>query len=367
LLYDVNGKVYFDLISGIAVSNVGHHQQHVVDAIKRQADDYLHLMVYGEYIQSPQLKYAQLLTSNLPEELSNVFFVSSGSEATEGALKLAKRFTRRTEMISFQNAYHGSTQGALSMAGNEELKNSFRPLLPAIKILPFDSVTHLEEITESTACVLIEPIQGESGIRIPSEGFLSKLKKRCVEKGALLIFDEIQTGFGRTGKLFAFEHDGVVPDILLLGKSLGGGMPLGAFISSRPIMQSLTSDPALGHITTFGGHPVCCAAGMAALEVILKENLHEQAALKEKQFRNLLVHPLITNIRGKGLFLSLEFESEETAKKVISTCIEKGVIVDWFLFAPSCMRIAPPLTITEKQIETACRLIMKSIQQINEN
>jgi acetylornithine/N-succinyldiaminopimelate aminotransferase len=363
-LYDASGKIYFDLISGISVSNIGHRHPKVIEAIKKQCDNYLHLMVYGEYIQSPQVKFAQLLTEYLPKKLSNVFFVNSGSEATEGALKLAKRFTGKTGLVCFKNAYHGSTHGALSVGGNEELKNSFRPLLPDVSVLSFNSVAELEKITHQTACVIVEPIQAESGIILPDENFLEKIRMRCNETGALLIFDEIQTGFGRTGKLFAFEHDGVVPDILLLGKALGGGMPLGAFISSKEIMQSFTHNPVLGHITTFGGHPVCCAAGHAALQVLLDEKLTETVQHKEDLFRKNLQHSFIKNIRGKGLFLALEFETEELNKKVINHCIEKNVIVDWFLFAPNCMRIAPPLTISETQIETACKLIIKSINQL---
>lgn len=363
-LYDASGRIYIDLISGISVSTIGHHHPNVIKAIKKQADNYLHLMVYGEFIQTPQVKFAQLLTQHLPGNLSSVYFVNSGSEATEGALKLAKRYTGRTEIISFVNGYHGSTQGALSAGGNEELKNSFRPLLPGVTILPFNSEKELLQINERTACVLVEPIQGEAGIIMPSENFLSALRKRCDETGALLIFDEIQTAFGRTGKLFAFEHYQVVPDILLLGKALGGGMPLGAFISSKDIMQSFTSNPVLGHITTFGGHPVCCAAGLAALNVLLNENLMDGVARKEELFRKKLQHSLIKNIRGKGLFLALEFEGEELNRKIISMCIENGVVADWFLFAPDCLRIAPPLIITETQIDTACKLILKSINQL---
>jgi len=364
-LYDANGRIYFDLISGISVSNIGHRHPKVVEAIKKQLDDYLHLMVYGEYIQSPQTRFAQALTSFLPENLSNVFFTGSGSEATEGALKLAKRHTGRTEVVSFINAYHGSTQGALSVAGNELLKNSFRPLLPDIRVLSFNSNKDLQQITARTAGVIVEPVQGEAGIILPEKGFLEAIRNRCNETGALLIFDEIQTAFGRTGKLFAFEHDGVLPDILLLGKALGGGMPLGAFIASKELMQSLTHHPVLGHITTFGGHPVSCAAGHAALQVLTDEVLMDGVNRKEELFRKNLQHPLIKNIRGKGLFLALEFESEELNKKIISVCIEKGVITDWFLFAPNCMRLAPPLTISEVQIETACKIILKSINQIN--
>ncbi|MCX6292194.1 MAG: aspartate aminotransferase family protein [Bacteroidetes bacterium] len=362
-LYDASGRIYFDLISGISVSNIGHRHPKVIEAVKKQLDDYMHLMVYGEYIQSPQVNFARLLTEHLPAKLSNVYFVNSGSEAVEGALKLAKRFTGKTEIIGFKNAYHGSTHGALSVGGNEELKNSFRPLLPGIKILEYNS-SELSQITGHTACVIVEPIQGEAGIILPEKNFLRELRKRCDETGTLLIFDEIQTAFGRTGKLFAFEHDGVIPDILLLGKALGGGMPLGAFISSKELMQTLTEKPVLGHITTFGGHPVCCTSGLASLQVLLDENLVEQVERKEELFRKNLQHPFIKNIRGKGLFLALEFESEELNRKIVSTCIEKGVVVDWFLFAPNCMRIAPPLTITETQVETACKLILKSINQL---
>ena len=366
-LYDASGRIYIDLISGISVSSIGHLHPKVIEAIKKQTDQYLHLMVYGEFIQTPQVQFAELLAKHLPEKLSSVFFVNSGSEATEGAMKLAKRFTGRTEIISFVNGYHGSTQGALSAGGNEEFKNSFRPLLPDCKILPFNSESDLDQITERTACVLVEPIQGEAGIILPSDNFLTSLRSRCDETGTLLIFDEIQTAFGRTGKLFAFQHYNVTPDVLLLGKALGGGMPLGAFISSKEIMNSLTNNPVLGHITTFGGHPVCCAAGLAAFEVLLNEKLMEDVPLKEDLFRKNLQHPLIKNIRGKGLFLALEFEGEELNRKIINTCIEKGVVVDWFLFAADCLRIAPPLIISKTQIETACKLILKSINQINDN
>lgn len=360
-LYDASGRIYFDLISGISVSNIGHRHPKVIEAIRKQLDEYLHVMVYGECIQSPQVNFAKLLTEHLPGSLSSVYFVNSGSEATEGALKLSKRFTGRTGMVCFKNAYHGSTQGALSVAGNEELKNSFRPLLPGIKVLTFNSTDELDLITTETACVIVEPIQGEAGVIIPENDFLNKLRKRCSETGALLIFDEIQTAFGRTGKLFAFEHFDVIPDILLLGKALGGGMPLGAFISSHEVMQMLSHDPVLGHITTFGGHPLCCASGLAAMHVLLEEHLMDTVLNKGALFRKNLQHPLIKNIRGKGLFLSLEFEDEDLNKKIIHRCLDKGVLVDWFLFASTCLRIAPPLTITETQIETACKIITKCI------
>ena len=360
-LHDAAGKIYFDLISGISVSNVGHRHPKIIEAIKKQLDDYLHVMVYGECIQSPQVKFAQMLALQLPSNLSSIFFVNSGSEATEGALKLCKRITGRTQMVCFNNAYHGSTQGALSVAGNEELKNSFRPLLPGVTILPFNSEAELLQITDKTACVIVEPIQGEAGVILPEDDFLVKVRHRCDETGALLIFDEIQTAFGRTGKFFAFEHFGVVPDVLLLGKALGGGMPLGAFIASNELMGSLTSNPVLGHITTFGGHPLSCAAGYASMQVIIEEKLMESVQHKEALFRKYLQHPFIRDIRGKGLFLTLEFESEELNKRIVHRCIENGVLVDWFLFASHCLRIAPPLNISDKQIETACRLIIKSI------
>ncbi|MGZ4118300.1 MAG: aspartate aminotransferase family protein [Bacteroidia bacterium] len=362
-LFDTSGKRYIDLISGISVSNIGHRHPKVIKAIRDQLDKYMHLMVYGEYIQSPQVQLAKLLSDNLPSRLSSVYFVNSGSEAIEGAMKLAKRFSGRTEIIYFRNAYHGSTQGSLSIMGNEEFKNTFRPLLPATKQINYNDFNDLKEITKDTACIVVETIQGEAGVILPERNFLKKLRERCDEVGALLVADEIQCGFGRTGKLFAFEHYDFVPDILCIAKGMGGGMPLGAFISSDKIMNSLTNNPILGHITTFGGHPVCCAAGFATLNVLLEEKLIEQIEKKEALFRKLLIHPKIKSIKGKGLLLSLEFDSYEQNKLIIDKCIEKGVIVDWFLFNAYSMRIAPPLTISEEEIIFSCQVILKSIEE----
>ena len=360
-LFDVSGKPYMDLISGISVSNVGHCHPKVISEIQNQLEKYLHLMVYGEYIQSPQVKLAKLLSDQLPEKLSSVYFVNSGGEAIEGAMKLAKRYTGRTEIISFKNAYHGSTHGSLSLMGNEEFKNAYRPLLPDIKQLAFNNINDLQNITTKTAAVFVETIQAEAGMVMPEGDYLNQLQIRCNKVGALLVADEIQCGFGRTGKLFAFEHYNFIPDILCLAKGMGGGMPIGAFIASKMLMHSLTNNPILGHITTFGGHPVCCAASLATLNVLLDDKLIEQIEQKEKLFRALLKHPLIKSIKGKGLLLAIEFENFEQNKKIIDNCILKGIITDWFLFQPSAMRIAPPLTITEKQITEACNTILSCI------
>ena len=362
-LIDTSGKKYIDLISGISVSNVGHRHPKVLNAIHEQLNKYMHVMVYGEYVQSPQVKFAKRLTEFLPSTLNSVYFVNSGAEAIEGAMKLAKRFTGRTEIVSFKNAYHGSTQGALSIMGDERLKNPFRPLLPNTKQLHYNSFDEVKEITLNTACVIIEPIQGEAGIILPENGFLQALRKQCTEVGALLIYDEIQTGLGRTGKLFAMEHDGVIPDVVCLAKALGGGMPIGAFVADKKTMNVLTN-PELGHITTFGGHPICCAAGLAALDVLVNEKLHEQVAQKEKLFLQLLKHPKIKDVRSKGLLLAVEFDNFETNKKIIDHCIANSVIVDWFLFNMNSMRIAPPLTITEQQITDACCIIINAINEM---
>jgi acetylornithine/succinyldiaminopimelate/putrescine aminotransferase len=366
-LKDVKGKKYLDLISGIAVSNLGHGHPKIIKAIKEQADKHTHVMVYGEYIQSKQVQLAKKICSLLPKSLNAVYFVNSGSEAVEGALKLAKRYTGRTEIISFSHAYHGSTHGALSVMGDEALKIPFRPLLPGIRILPYNDISSLQYITDKTACVIIEPIQGEGGTIVPHKLFLKALEKHCKKKGALLVADEIQTGFGRTGKLFAFEYFGIVPDIITIGKAMGGGLPLGGFVANRNIMQTLSNNPALGHITTFGGHPLCCASGLAALEVLLAEKLHKKTGKKEKIFRTLLKHPAVKEIRGKGLMLALEFNNEELCKKAIERCIKKGIIVDWFLFCPTAMRIAPPLTIKEKEIKHACSIIISVLKEITSN
>ena len=360
-LWDVNGKKYIDLIGGISVANVGHRHPKVIKAIHEQLDAYMHIMVYGELIQSPQVQYAKLLTNNLPPSLNSVYFTNSGAEAVEGAMKLAKRFTGRTEIVAFKNAYHGSTQGALSILGDEYWRNSYRPLLPDIQHLDYNSFEDLALITDRTACVIAEVVQAEAGVIAAENDWLQALRNRCSETGTLLVFDEIQTGFGRTGKVWGFEHFNIIPDVLLLGKALGGGMPLGAFIANKVIMQSLTENPVLGHITTFGGHPVCCAAGMAALNALLEEKFVEEVAGKHDLFRALLVHPAIKKINSFGLWMAIEFESPEICKKVIDCCIENGVLTDWFLFAPSSLRISPPLTISHQQIELACQIILKSL------
>lgn len=366
-LIGVDGTKYVDLVSGVSVSNTGHGNPKVVQAVQEQAQKYMHLMVYGEFIQSPQVQYAKLLADNLPQSLQSVFFVNSGSEAIEGALKLAKRITGRAEIVSFKNAYHGSTHGALSVLGSEEMKYAFRPLLPEIRQLHFNAIEELEQITEKTACVLIEPVQAEAGILVPSVAYMQALRKRCIQVGALLIFDEIQMGFGRTGKLFAFEHFGVVPDIICLAKSMGGGMPLGAFISSQENMNQLKHHPALGHITTFGGHPVCCAAGKASLEVILAEKLHETADYKGKQFvSNLKNHSRIKEIRQIGLMLAVELKTQNIAGKLIQIFMKNRLIVDRFLFDNNSFRIAPPLTISSEEIEIISKTIIQSLDELTQ-
>lgn len=361
-MYGPDGKRYLDLISGISVSSVGHRHPEVVKAVKDQADRYMHLMVYGEFVQSPQVKLAEILVKHLPEPLNNVFLVNSGSEAAEAALKLAKRHTGRTEIVSFRNAYHGSTQGSLSVMGDERMKMAFRPLLPDVRFLDFNQTEQLNQITSLTACVIAETIQGEAGAVVPTSEFMQALRKRCDETGALLILDEIQSGLGRTGKLWAFEHFAIVPDILLLAKGLGGGMPIGAFIASAEIMQSLTHSPVLGHITTFGGNAVCAAAALATVDVITRERLWEGVPEKEKIIREKLKHPAIKEIRGKGLMLAVAFDTFEQNKKIIDRCLEMGVLTDWFLFADNCLRIAPPLIIENEEIEAACQLILKAIE-----
>ncbi len=358
-LYSPQGKKYTDLISGISVSNVGHRHPKVLQAIHNQLDKYLHLMVYGEYVQTPQNLLAKKLTENLPQNLNNCYFVNSGSEAIEGAMKLAKRYTNRSEFISCINAYHGSTQGALSLNGNEDFKQNFRPLLPDIKNICYGSFSDLEKITTKTAAVFIETIQGEAGVKVACTTYFKALRERCTRTGTLLVLDEIQCGFGRTGKLWAFEHFDIVPDILVLAKGMGGGMPIGAFISSKEIMDSLKSNPILGHITTFGGHPVSCAAALATLEVILEENLISEVENKANLFKKLLIHPKIKQIRNKGLLMAVEFENFDILKKIIDNAIENGIITDWFLFCDNAMRIAPPLIITNEQIEEACAIILE--------
>lgn len=353
-LYDVQGKEYIDLAGGISVANTGHRHPKVIEAIQKQLDAYLHVMVYGEFIESPQVQYARLLTEQLPASLNSVYFTNSGAEAVEGAMKLAKRVTNRSQMIAFKDSYHGSTQGALSVMGDEYWRNAFRPLLPDVLHLEYNSFESLNEITELTACVIAETVQAEAGIIVPTKEWMQALRKRCDETGTLLILDEIQAGFGRTGKLWGFEHFDIVPDILLLGKALGGGMPLGAFIADKKLMDAFTSNPVLGHITTFGGHPVCCAAGMAAMKVLLDEKMVEGVKQKEELFKSLLTHPKIKAIRSFGLWMAVEFDSFETNKQVIDACIANGVMTDWFLFAPHCLRISPPLVIGDDETRKVC-------------
>ena len=360
-MYDPEGKAYIDLISGIGVSNVGHRHPKVLQAIREQLDKYMHLMVYGEFVQSPQVLLAQALCNTLPKSMDQVYLVNSGSEAVEGALKLAKRYTGKPEIVSCINAYHGSTAGALSASGNEQFKQNYKPLVPGHKHIEFNSINALEQINSQTAAFIVEVIQGEAGVRIANSDYLKAARKRCDETGTLLIFDEIQSGFGRTGKFWAFEHTGTTPDILLSAKGMGGGMPIGCFISSSEIMSCLKENPILGHITTFGGHPVSAAAALATLDVIHHEGLMKSVEEKESLFRSLLTHGSIKEIRSKGLMMAVELGSFDQLKAVIDKAIEKGVITDWFLFCDNSMRIAPPLTITMEEIEKACSLILQAI------
>jgi acetylornithine/N-succinyldiaminopimelate aminotransferase len=362
-LWDVDGKEYIDLIAGISVCNVGHCHPKVVEAIQQQANEYMHVLVYGELVQSPQVQYAKLITDHLPPTLNSVYFTSSGSEATEGAMKLAKKITGRAEMVAFNHSYHGSSQGSLSIIGSEYWRNAFRPLLPGIHHADYNSFQALDLITTNTACVIAETIQAEAGVNAPLKEWITALRKKCTETGTLLILDEIQCGFGRNGSLWAFEQFNVLPDILLLGKALGGGMPMGAFVANKQLMDAFTDNPVLGHITTFGGHPVCCAAGMAAMNVLLQEKLIEQVHEKEISFRSLLHHPKIISVRSRGLMIAVEFASFDENKKIIDACLAAGVFTDWFLFASHCMRIAPPLTISREEIEEACRIILNCLEE----
>jgi len=366
-IYDQKGKKYFDLIAGIGVSSVGHRHPAVIDAIKSQADKNLHVMVFGEFIQTPQVRLAEALCKTLPDPLEVTYFVNSGSEAAEGALKLAKRYTGRFQMISCINGYHGSSHGALSASGNEVLKQNFRPLLPGFQHIVFGDTTSLDLINFKTAAVIIETVQGEAGVRMANKTYFKKLREKCTETGALLILDEIQCGFGRTGKLWAFEHYGIQPDILLAAKGMGGGMPIGCFISSKEIMSSLKQNPILGHITTFGGHPISTAASLATLETIQNENLIDQVARKALLFKKLLKHDLIKSIRNQGLLMAVEFESYEVLKRIIDSALEAGIITDWFLFCNNSMRIAPPLTISEIEIKAVCQTLLKSIEWVSKN
>lgn len=362
-LYGPDGKSYMDMISGIGVSAIGHRHPHVIKAIKDQLDKHLHVMVYGEYIQSTPNALAKKLISLLPQALNCCYFVNSGTEANEAALKLAKRVTGRTEIISCRKSYHGSTHGSLSVSGNEVKKQAYRPLLPNVRFIDFNNLDQLDQITNQTACVIMETIQGDAGVRIPDRAYLQAVRKRCDETGALLILDEIQCGMGRTGKLFAFEHFGIVPDILTIAKAFGGGLPIGAFISSEEKMKTLSHDPILGHITTFGGNPVCCASSLATLEVIENENLLAQVESKGKLIEQLIQHKKIKEIRRIGLLFAIDFESAETVNNIVNFAKDHGVICYWFLSHPYSFRIAPPLTITEDEIKKACSVILEAIEQ----
>jgi acetylornithine/succinyldiaminopimelate/putrescine aminotransferase len=363
-LYAPDGKRYMDMISGIGVSNIGHRHPKVVEAIKNQLDKHLHVMVYGEFIQYTPNALAQKLVSLLPPNLNCCYFVNSGTEANEGALKLAKRYTGRTEIISFKKSYHGSTHGSLSVSGNEIKKRAFRPLLPDVKFITFNHTDDLNTITTKTSCVIVETIQGDAGVRIPDKSYMKALRKRCDETGTLLILDEIQCGMGRTGTLLAFEQYGIVPDILTIGKAFGGGLPIGAFISDKRIMECLTQDPPLGHITTFGGNPVCCASALATLTVIEEENLLAQVETKGELIEQLLQHPAIKEIRRIGLMFAIDFESAELVNQIVEEAKKLGVICYWFLSHPYSFRIAPPLTITEQEIREACQLILEAITKV---
>jgi len=362
-LFDSQEKKYLDLISGISVSSLGHCYPKVVDAVKQQADRYLHTMVYGEYLLAPQIELATLLTNQLPETLNSVYFVNSGAEATEGAMKLAKRFTRRTEIISCYDAYHGSTQGAMSLMSDPFFTQNYRPLLPDIRHIDFNNTEHLNRITERTAAVIVEPVKAESGVTLPVNNYLKKLRERCTATGTLLVFDEIQVGYGRTGSLFAFEQYDAVPDILLLAKGMGGGMPIGAFVANRDVISVFMDNPFLGHITTFGGHPVTCAAALATLKELLTQSFISQVKAKEQLFLQLLQHPSILEIRSAGFLMAVQLKDFDLVKAVIGECTANGLITDWFLFNDSCLRIAPPLIITAEEIKEACQILLNALDK----
>jgi acetylornithine/succinyldiaminopimelate/putrescine aminotransferase len=362
-LHTRDGKRYLDLVAGLAVNNTGHRHPKVIAAIKDQLDRYLHVIPYGEFILEPQVRYAERLTGLLPAGLDSVYFVNSGTEANEAALKLAKRVTGHTRLVACQKSYHGSTHGSLSITGNEEKKYRNRPLLPDVHFMRFNTLEDLELIDNGTAAVVVETIQGDAGVRIPDAMWMQALRKRCTETGTQLIFDEVQTGFGRTGELFAFAHFGVVPDILVLGKALGGGMPMGAFVSSTEHMRLLTHDPVLGHITTFGGHPVPCMAGHAALEVLLEEDLVDNARRMGELFKQLLVHPAIREVRGTGLMLAVDLGDAEKVQRVVQGCLKRCVLGFWFLSCPTAFRIAPPLCISEALVREACSAILQELDR----
>lgn len=364
-LYSPDGQKYMDLVSGFAVSNIGHRHPKVLDAIRAQLDKYLHVTVYGEFVQAPQVELATALLEVLPDSLGSVYFTNSGTEATEGAMKVAKKYTGRREILAARKAYHGSTQGALSLIGNAAYHRAYAPLLPEIDFIDYNQLADVSKITERTAAVILEAVQGEAGIRVPDAAYMQAIRKRCDEVGALLIFDEIQTGFGRTGSLFAFEQYGMVPDIILLAKGLGGGMPIGAFAAPKAIMDVIKDNPMLGHITTFGGHPVSCAAARASLQVIQQEQLVQSVATKAALFRELLQHPRVQEIRGVGLMMCLQLDSFEQVFALSDYALQHGVIVDWFLHCESALRIAPPLTITESEIREACRVLTEGLNSIS--
>jgi len=360
-LYGPKGEKYMDLVSGFAVSNIGHRHPKVIEAIKAQIEKYLHVTVYGEFIQAPQVLLAAKLVSLLPKDLNNVYFVNSGAEATEGAMKIAKKFTGRTGFVTAKKAYHGSTQGALSLMGDEKFKTPFAPLLPNIHYIDYNNTNQLNAINQNTAAIILESVQGEAGIRVPDINYMQAVRKRCDETGTLLILDEIQTGLGRTGKLFAFEHYGMVPDILLTAKALGGGMPIGAFIASQKIMAVIKENPILGHITTFGGHPVSCAAALASLNVITTEGLMDTVEEKHQLFLRHLQHPEIKEVRGIGLMMAIELDSFERVERASKYCAANGVMIDWFLHHETALRLAPPLTISNQEIIEACKIIKAGI------
>ncbi len=360
-LYGPNGEKYIDLVSGFNVSNIGHRHPKVLEAIQDQLDKFMHVTVYGEFVQAPQVQFATELLAVLPDSFQSVYFTNSGAEAVEGAMKVAKKYTGRREIIAAKNAYHGSTQGALSLIGNDAYREAYAPLLPEISFVEYNNLPDLENITDKTAAVVVEAIQGEAGVRVPTTAYMQALRKKCNETGALLIFDEIQTGFGRTGKLFAFEHFGIVPDILMLAKGIGGGMPLGAFIASKDIMDVIKANPMLGHITTFGGHPVSCAAARASLRVIQDDRLVEDVERKANLFRNELNIPQIKEIRGLGLMMCLQLENFDQVYQVSNYCATEGLIIDWYLHCETALRIAPPLTISDDEIKLSCKIIREAI------
>jgi acetylornithine/succinyldiaminopimelate/putrescine aminotransferase len=360
-IFDKNGNRYTDMISGISVNNIGHCHPHVIDAIKNQLGKHMHVMAYGEFIQDAQSRLGKKLSEILPDKLNNVYLVNSGTEANEGAIKLAKRYTGRSEIIACYNSYHGSTIGSLSITGNEQKKYAFRPLVPDIRFIRFNKIDDLNQISSRTAGVIIEPVQGDAGIRIPSKNYMRALREKCIETGSLLILDEVQTGFGRTGKWFAFEHYGIVPDILTLAKAMGGGMPIGAFIANKEVMSTLSNNPKLGHITTFGGHPVNCAAAIANIEVLQSEKIIESVEGKGKLLESLLTHKTIREIRRIGLMMAVEFDNAQIVEKIVKRCLEEGIITFWFLSTANSFRLAPPLIISKQQILETSEKINKVI------